>query len=68
MDKQDHDKGRFVVSHHGVAELHTLDASLNPYGRHLRHLAEHAGTIPARLDEFGRCAYCVQRGWWKPDV
>jgi hypothetical protein len=56
MDKQDHDK------------LDALDASLNPYGRHLRHLAEHAGTIPARLDEFGRCAYCVRRGWWKPDA
>jgi hypothetical protein len=49
-------------------KLDALDASLNPYGRHLRHLAEHAGTIPARLDEFGRCAYCVQRGWWKPDA
>ena len=28
-------------------KLDALDASLNPYGRHLRHLAEHAGTIPA---------------------
>jgi hypothetical protein len=56
MDKQDHDK------------LDALDVSLNPYGRHLRHLAEHGGTIPARLDEFGRCAYCVRRGWWKPDA
>ena len=68
MDKPNHDEGRPVVSDHGSGKLDTLDASLNPYGRHLRHLAEHAGTIPARLDEFGRCAYCVQRGWWKPDA
>jgi hypothetical protein len=46
-------------------QLDALDAPLNPYGRHMRHLAEHAGTIPARLDEFGRCAYCVRRGWCK---
>jgi hypothetical protein len=32
------------------------------FGEHLRHLAEHAGTIPARLDEFGRCLHCVRRG------
>jgi hypothetical protein len=38
------------------------------YGEHLRHLAEHAGTVPARLDEFGRCAHCVRRGWFKLDA
>jgi hypothetical protein len=45
-----------------------LDARLNPYGRHLRHLAEHAGTVPARLDEFGRCATGVRLGWWRADA
>ena len=38
------------------------------FGDHLVHLAEHAGTIPARLDEFGRCIYCVRRGWFKFDA
>jgi hypothetical protein len=38
------------------------------FGDHLRHLHEHAGTIPATLDEFGRCAHCVRRGWFKPDA
>lgn len=33
-----------------------------------RHNAMHAGTIPMLLDEFGRCAYCVRRGFWKPDA
>ena len=33
-----------------------------------RHNAMHAGTIPMLLDEFGRCAYCVKRGFWKPDA
>jgi hypothetical protein len=62
MDKdrdQDHDR---------FEPLDALDARLNPYGRHLRHLAEHAGTIPARLDEFGRCVTCVRLGWWRPDA
>jgi hypothetical protein len=35
------------------------------FGDHLRHLHEHAGDIPATLDEFGRCAHCVRRGWFK---
>ena len=38
------------------------------FGDHLRHLHEHAGTIPATLDEFGRCVHCVRRGWFKPDA
>ena len=33
-----------------------------------RHNAMHARTIPMLLDEFGRCAYCVKRGFWKPDA
>ena len=37
------------------------------FGDHLRHLHEHAGDIPATLDEFGRCAHCVGRGWFKLD-
>jgi hypothetical protein len=27
-----------------------------------------AGTIPARLDDFGRCVRGVQLGFWKPDT
>ena len=37
------------------------------FSDHLRHLHEHAGDIPATLDEFGRCAHCVRRGWFKLD-
>jgi hypothetical protein len=36
------------------------------FSDHLRHLHEHAGDIPATLDEYGRCARCVARGWLKP--
>ncbi len=35
------------------------------YGDHLRHLAEHAGAIPATLDEFGRCVVCVRLGCFR---
>ena len=38
------------------------------YADHLRHLAEHAGTIPACLDEFGRCIECLRLGCWKLDA
>ena len=38
------------------------------YGAHLRHLAEHAGTIPASLDDAGRCITCLRLGWWRPDA
>ncbi len=38
------------------------------YGDHLSHLAEHAGTIPPTLDEFGRCAVCVRLGWFRPNA
>ena len=38
------------------------------FSDHLRHLHEHAGDIPATLDEFGRCARCVCRGWFKCDA
>jgi hypothetical protein len=33
-----------------------------------RHNAMHAGTTPMLLDEFGRCARCVELGFWKPDA
>jgi hypothetical protein len=52
----------------GSRKAGRLDRSLNQCGRHLWHLAGHARTIPVRLDEYGRCAYCVRRGWWKPDA
>src|ERR1700678_841636 len=35
------------LDHDWFEPLDALDARLNPDGRHLRHLAEHAGTIPA---------------------
>jgi hypothetical protein len=38
------------------------------FSDHLRHLHEHAGDIPATLDEYGRCARCVRRGWFKLDA
>ena len=45
-----------------------VDRALNPIGRFFRHNAMHAGTTRMVLDEFGRCAYCVKRGFWKPDA
>ena len=45
-----------------------VDRRLNPIGRFFRHNAMHAGTTPMVLDEFGRCARCVELGWWKPDA
>jgi len=45
-----------------------MDTRKVTFGDHLVHLAEHAGTIPARLDEFGRCLYCVRRGWFSCDA
>jgi hypothetical protein len=44
------------------------DRTLNPLGRFYRHNYMHAGTIPMALDEFGRCAYCIKLGFWKPDA
>lgn len=41
------------------------DAGEFTFGDHLRHLHEHAGDIPATLDEFGKCIHCVRRGWFK---
>jgi hypothetical protein len=45
-----------------------LDRALNPIGRFYRHNAMHAGTSRMVLDEFGRCAKCVELGFWKPDT
>ena len=45
-----------------------VDRSLNPYGRFLRHNQMHAGVAPMVLDEFGRCAYCVKKGHWRPNA
>ena len=45
-----------------------VDRALNPIGRFFRHNAMHSGTTRMVLDEFGRCAYCVKRGFWKPDA
>jgi hypothetical protein len=38
------------------------------FSDHLRHLHEHAGDIPATLDQYGRCARCVARGWFKSNA
>ena len=40
-------------------------AGIWTFGDHLRHLAEHAGTLPPRHDEFGRCVVCVRFGWFR---
>lgn len=45
-----------------------VDRSLDPYARFLRHNHMHAGVVPMVLDEFGRCAYCVKKGYWRPDA
>jgi hypothetical protein len=44
------------------------DRALNPIGRFFRHNAMHAGTTRMVLDHFGRCAKCVELGFWKPDA
>jgi hypothetical protein len=38
------------------------------YGDQLRHVAEHAGTVPGQRDAFGRCVVCVRLGWWRADT
>ena len=45
-----------------------VDRKLNPLGRFHRHNHMHAGTISMVFDEFGRCAYCVKNGQWRPDA
>ena len=44
------------------------DRALTPLGWFYRHNAMHAGTAPMVLDQFGRCARCVELGFWKPDA
>ena len=45
-----------------------VDRKLNELGRFYRHNQMHSGAIPIVFDEFGRCAYCVKNGQWKPDA
>jgi hypothetical protein len=45
-----------------------VDRTLNSLGRYHRHNHMHANTIPTVFDAFGRCAYCVKNGQWKPDA
>jgi hypothetical protein len=45
-----------------------LDRALTPLAWFFKHNAMHDGRIPIVLDEFGRCARCVQLGFWKPDA
>jgi hypothetical protein len=48
--------------------IHDVDRSLDPIGRFYRHSHMHAGVVPMVLDEFGRCAYRVKNGHWRPDA
>jgi hypothetical protein len=34
----------------------------------LRHKLAHEGVLPLRLDQFGRCADCVERGLFRCDA
>ena len=45
-----------------------VDRALNPIGRFHRHNAMHAGTTRMVLDGYGRCARCIQLGFWRPDA
>ncbi len=45
-----------------------VDRASYSIGRFFRHNAMHAGTTPMVLDAFGRCAMCVELGWWRPDA
>jgi hypothetical protein len=49
------------------AYIDDADRALTPYGRFVRHGYMHAGTVPMVFDEFGRCAYCVKNGFWRPN-
>ena len=48
--------------------IDNVDRACNPLGRFYRHNGMHADTARMVLDEFGRCAYCVKLGFWKPDA
>jgi hypothetical protein len=48
--------------------IDNVDRVCNPLGRFYRHNGMHAGTAWMVLDEFGRCAYRVKLGFWKPDA
>jgi hypothetical protein len=41
---------------------------LNAMGRWYQHVAQHNGVVPMALDEFGRCARCVELGLWTADA
>jgi hypothetical protein len=45
-----------------------VDRMANAMGRFYRHIGMHAGTTRMVLDDYGRCAYCVKLGFWKPDA
>ena len=59
--------GTVTTDENDQAAVWTQEAR-KAYGAHLRHLAEHAGTIPASLDDAGRCITCLRLGWWRPDA
>jgi hypothetical protein len=41
---------------------------LDPYGRHLYHLASHEGRTRPWLDAFGRCKFCLAIGAWRANA
>jgi hypothetical protein len=44
------------------------DVRLNGLGLFYQHQAMHDGRVPMRLDEFGRCARCIELKFWEPDA
>jgi hypothetical protein len=59
------DNDPIIIVDDGIDQVDRAHTTL---GWFYRHNAMHAGTIPMLLDEFGRCAYCVKRGWFKLDA
>ena len=59
------DSDPIIIVDDGIDQVDRAHTTL---GWFYRHNAMHAGTTPMLLDEFGRCAYCVKRGFWKPDA
>jgi hypothetical protein len=57
-----------ALAENGYDFIDDVDRTLNPLGRYHRHNYMHSGAIPMVFDEFGRCAYCVKNGQWKPDA
>lgn len=44
------------------------DVRLNALGLFHQHQAAHDGRVPMVLDQFGRCARCVELKFWRVDA